>query len=933
MLRHTPRSRWVLVGICLLAFALRTHHLDQFSFWLDEGLTPLRSGYALGDILRNEIVLQGTVTQDTHPPLYYLLIHASRQLFGESDFAFRYPSTLAGLILPALLYGLGRRLYTAQAGILAALFTAINPLQIWYAQEARMYTLLVTLAAGASAALWYALADDGSGRWRRAGLIYGALAGLALYTHYTAAFLILGQAPLWVWVLWRHGQKRLILAGAVAATLAAWPLLPVTIPRLFTGAEASYQVVSPWVMLQDVVRGFGFGRTAPFGHPLITGLAVALTGLLLAGLLAQRSAHTNARRLWLLIYLLAAVTGIAALSQLKPMYLGPHHSMIGSPAFLLLLAGGVVSLEQWLGAGRQRVAAITQTGATFVVLLSAAVPLYHLYTDYRVAKDDYRGLAAYVDQAAGANDSIVYNNATLLPVQQHYQQRQDLAATALPVYPYPVRPEEFAALENLNQTVDRIWFMPEAPQAGRDRFEEVRGWLDAHLLRVDDRSFYGSNADVRIIAYRTGETVTATLPDKAEKIAWQGDGLPALAGVFINTPQPVTATALWFDLYWQAPAEAAPGRGVHFALRSPDGLDWAQQDYPIWREPPPEKANAGLMRGAYRLDLPPGLPPGVYELRVSAWDSAAGQLSGPEQGVAEIRIGRISSTFPHPADRRLLFANGLEIAPVPADKTVRPGAPLPITLYWRAAQPFERAWAYRVEAVAPNGSVLSRQTGPLAPAWLDSPPTGALIATPIGLDFPAQADAQTYSLRWTLFADEETLPGRPSWRPWFTPRNHLARVSVEAWPLVKSLPTVDNLVELVDSLWDYGVQLRGYTAEREANQLIITLYWQASGPLPASYYTFVHLLTTTPDATTTGSISPAQSDQIPVGWLRPTTGWRAGEILADRHTLALPADLPPGHYAVTVGFYRRDVDQRLPVAVGGRPQANDELWLTTLTLP
>ena len=147
----------ILLLLMLLGFALRAHNLDAFSFWTDEGLTPARSGYALSQILRNEIVIQGIVTKDTHPPLYYLVIHLTRQLFGASDFAFRYPSVLFGVLLIPLIYKLGRRMGGRTVGMLVALLAAVNPLQVYYSQEARMYTLLVLLVTGMSYVLWQAI--------------------------------------------------------------------------------------------------------------------------------------------------------------------------------------------------------------------------------------------------------------------------------------------------------------------------------------------------------------------------------------------------------------------------------------------------------------------------------------------------------------------------------------------------------------------------------------------------------------------------------------------------------------------------------------------------------------------------------------------------------------------------------------------------------
>jgi uncharacterized membrane protein len=132
----------ILLLLILLGYWLRVHNLDAFSFWTDEGLTPERSGYPIAQILRNEIVIQGVVTRDTHPPLYYLIIHVTRQLFGLGDFAFRYPSVLFGVLLIPLIYQLARRMGGLGLGLIVALLAAVNPLQVYYSQEARMYSLL-----------------------------------------------------------------------------------------------------------------------------------------------------------------------------------------------------------------------------------------------------------------------------------------------------------------------------------------------------------------------------------------------------------------------------------------------------------------------------------------------------------------------------------------------------------------------------------------------------------------------------------------------------------------------------------------------------------------------------------------------------------------------------------------------------------------------
>ena len=41
----------------------------------------------------------------------------------------------------------------------------------------------------------------------------------------------------------------------------------------------------------------------------------------------------------------------------------------------------------------------------------------------------------FIETRAGGQDAIVYNNAVLLPLHEHYRLRPDLTVTALPAYP------------------------------------------------------------------------------------------------------------------------------------------------------------------------------------------------------------------------------------------------------------------------------------------------------------------------------------------------------------------------------------------------------------------------------------------------------------------------------------------------------------------
>lgn len=102
-------------------------------------------------------------------------------------------------------------------------------------------------------------------------------------------------------------------------------------------------------------------------------------------------------------------------------------------------------------------------------------------------------------------------------------------------------------------------------------------------------------------------------------------------------------------------------------------------------------------------------------------------------------------------------------------------------------------------------------------------------------------------------------------------------------------------------------QLVGYDLDLAAacpsGQIVLTLYWQRAGPpILRNYKVFVHM---EKDGLW------AQADDFPGCAAWPTTIWRAGEVVADRHVIELDESVPPGWYSLLVGLYEPEMGTRL----------------------
>ncbi|HSN78345.1 MAG TPA: hypothetical protein VL334_25015, partial [Anaerolineae bacterium] len=112
-------------------------------------------------------------------------------------------------------------------------------------------------------------------------------------------------------------------------------------------------------------------------------------------------------------------------------------------------------------------------------------------------------------------------------------------------------------------------------------------------------------------------------------------------------------------------------------------------------------------------------------------------------------------------------------------------------------------------------------------------------------------------------------------------------------------------------------QETGPSAGQEAE---VTLVWLALRETSQDFKAFVHLLG--PD----GAVI-AQHDGDPAGGFTPTTRWRPGEIIVDRHVFPLPEGIPAGEYGLRAGLYQVDPLRNLVV---DPPTADNRVDVGTL---
>jgi mannosyltransferase len=268
--------------------------------------------------------------QDGSPPLYYMLLHFWVDLFGTSENATHALSLVfSTLTIPAGLWA-GWSLVDRRTGIFVAIVCAGNPFLTAYAQETRMYSLVVLLSLLCTACFLHVFVAR-----RRRYIPWFAVTLVALvYTHLWSAFFVLAALVTVAWLAWRrHDERRALVRDAVlgfgGAGLLYLPWLPTAIYQLQHTA-APWANAPTWRAAQQIPRAL-LGTFREGGLVAVT----AAVGIFLA----RRARLTGRdRAAWVTLGFLAVMVGLAwTISKASGVWVPRYFAIFAGP---LLLAVG-----------------------------------------------------------------------------------------------------------------------------------------------------------------------------------------------------------------------------------------------------------------------------------------------------------------------------------------------------------------------------------------------------------------------------------------------------------------------------------------------------------------------------------------------------------------------------------------------------------------
>ncbi|MGC8880425.1 MAG: glycosyltransferase family 39 protein [Anaerolineae bacterium] len=658
-----------LMSIVLIGFALRVYRLAAQSLWYDEAVSWHLTQMSLPQ-------LTVWTANDIQPPLYYYFLWFWVRLVGTSEYALRFPSVLCATLTLPLLWQLARRLLGRSGAWLAVLLAVLAPFHVYYAQEARMYTLL-TLLGLMGTYLWLQLLGDLQrippasapldNLWTA--IRYAITMAAALYTHYFAVFLLAAHWAALGWIIGRctlnprtspDGEAEsgssmrafrtrfwpaLISLAAVGILYAPW--LPFLLGRYVQDTSYWPGTLSIAEMARRLFLTFTLGETVKetIGVSLSFGLGVLLLISLAVWTWADRNMAGFYRRValpFVLSWLVVPVTFILLLAWRVPKF-NPRYAILAWPALVLIFAGGlsVLITGKSLQGTRKRVLLrfIGVTGLGFV-LATSVYSLYNWYLPYRdnqFNKADFRTTAQIVRERITPDETVLLSSGHMAPAWAYYYGWEGW-------HPVPV-------IETLD--VRAILDLSVGDQLKHILAHKSGVWLVRWQSEVTDpfdvlplllstigvRDDYGQFWHMELHHYRLSSQthvdlepehiithpVHALLGGQIRLVGLRPILEPCRSSPRVSGARAHAQKCIALALFWQAAAQVEADYAVFVHLQDGAGGVLANGDH-LPARPTSQWPTGRLFPDQFSLELPSETPEGTYWLEIGLYDPRRPEL-------------------------------------------------------------------------------------------------------------------------------------------------------------------------------------------------------------------------------------------------------------------------------------------------------------------
>lgn len=398
------------VGLITLGgMFLRLLNLGSGSIWYDEAFSIYMSRQELSTIIYGN-------SGDTMPPLHFFALHYWMGI-GQSEFVLRLLSAMLGVGSIPLVYFIGARLFSREAGIFSAMIVATAPYHIYWAQETRMYTMLSFFSLLSVSTFIMAWKENKRLYW----VSFTAAIALTFYTH-NLAVLVLASVDLFMLLRIRRARLlwRPVMLSHTAAILLFSPWLAL-LPGQISKVVGVFWIDEPhalrWALsIQDFL--FHTERLRwilPWGLDYFSLFYTLLVCTFAIHILVRNAIKGTVAKDSILLVVVLIFTPMAALYVLSI-----WRSFYADRAMPISAAGLALALGYLFSQARYRPKFTMVLLFPLVIALSMA--LVYKYNHHGSDHLPFREAVATIKENYEDGDSVIYTNkATFFPGHFYHQ--------------------------------------------------------------------------------------------------------------------------------------------------------------------------------------------------------------------------------------------------------------------------------------------------------------------------------------------------------------------------------------------------------------------------------------------------------------------------------------------------------------------------------
>ena len=449
-----------LLLIILLAVLLRLYQID---YNLD-GDEIASVHISMGSFSH---VIDLSIQDRVHPPLYYLLLAFWIKLFGSSEISVRALSVMVSAIFLVVLYRLALKFTNTMGALFVVLICSLSPYFVFYGEQARPYSLVSCFS---TLSFYFLLKHFEQPDHKQWSVLYGLSCMGLIYSQYMGLLVLLPEFAA-ILISKVRGKYKLLSCGLTGMlSIVVWfevmakTLTPAYLLKNEKGQTGLDWILKPALIDLPAFYVYIFGRLPIEGKLklILIALLLLVFAFLVASIVIRHKSVDLRLALTLIALSLFAPVAAWIISRFGPKSIWASRQLIGSAVFFICLLG----MGMTVGIRRRWVGGVLGS----MLLMWCVVTVPEAFPQH--SRPPWRSMAHTLGDRAGGQDVFGEEPWTVVPLRYYSLDNS--------IY-------DLSDYENQPDTADRIVFV-----CRPRRCEKLEKFTNLYKIRDKEVMSFGS---------------------------------------------------------------------------------------------------------------------------------------------------------------------------------------------------------------------------------------------------------------------------------------------------------------------------------------------------------------------------------------------------------------------------------------------------------